>query len=587
MSIHRCAEPSFEHLESRMLFASTIVDFGDGGFHAVEIIDSDGSAVVVSLAGGTGSLQLHGVNLAQSPAGKTIVVTGQGLSIDGLSVDSTSGAKISISVHGGDGSTDLGDVNVSGALPSLSAKRVNLTGDLTAGDAGTIVLGSISGGSITDQGASLPLRIVIAGAASNATIDAAGSIDVLSAGSWTSSDADGITALSINKLKVNGSFDTDLHLSGGGLAILSARFGAIDGGAWDITGDVGSISAGSTSSDWSAELSGALAVLKAVSFSGDLTAYSAGRIKAAAITDAHVNLTKAYDGTDALDSLSAGVIFGSSVRTRGNIRSIKAAAVDSSIFSAGVGAADSVNSTRDFDEPTYIASFKSGAFSNSAVIAQKVGTASLGAVDDSAGSRSFFGVAAETIAALKLAINGRIAKLKGLDSSSSISDLLAGQGVDAKHFAADIPGHDGPSDPPPVVTTPNPLPPAPPTPDPGITTEDNIAHIVISLATIKTLQETAVQYSFEGAAARGTQWDPQKYFETYYQIYTEFQDTIATRNALADQASLDQVNPSVEAARTSIAGNLHYEATAIPVAAQEDGWQEDYDRLAIQVEEQA
>ena len=104
-------------------------------------------------------------------------------------------------------------------------------------------------------------------------------------------------------------------------------------------------------------------------------------------------------------------------------------------------------------------------------------------------------------------------------------------------------------------------------------------HVADNLAAIKSLQATAAQYSYEGGA-----WDPQKYFVTYHDIYVIFQDTIATRNTFVYSLTVDHVNPSIEDARTSIATNLHHEATIIPVAAQEDGWQEDFDRLADQVE---
>jgi len=52
MSFHRSAEPSFEHLESRVLFDSTIVDFGDGAEKAVQFVDADGSAIVAGSMGG-------------------------------------------------------------------------------------------------------------------------------------------------------------------------------------------------------------------------------------------------------------------------------------------------------------------------------------------------------------------------------------------------------------------------------------------------------------------------------------------------------------------------------------------------------
>jgi len=554
-----------EKLESRRLLSASI---GTGSAGPVTFTDGDGTLVTVTVRGAVGTVDFDGTDITSIDTGHGLRFTGTNMRLLNVQLQSAVNAVLVIKAKGGDGSAYLGSVNVSGSLAVLNAPHVNLTGGgVAADDLGTVVLGSILSAGITDRGAALPLRVVV-DTALNASLDSAGSIDVLAARSWSSSPLDGITALSIKKISVAGAFDSDLQLTGGGLALASGKFGTIVNGTWDITGDVGKLVAGNTSTDWEANISGVLTSFKATSISGDVTAYRVGQIKAASITNAHLTLTKGYDGTDALTSLSAGVISGSSVRSRSNIRSIKAAAVNSSIFSAGAGTADSIADASDFEYPALIASFKSGAFSDSAILAQNIGAASVGAVDDSVATRPFFGVAAEKIAVLKLVINGRSAALKALDSNTAVTDLLTARGVSPQHFAIHLPAADVSA--PPVQNPPDPNPPTGPGAFPDA---DRLAHIEDNLAAVEAMQ----------FPVSPTSSGYQAFLERYYGAYNALQDTVTTRNALVEKASRDLVDPRIDAACAKVAADLNYEATAIPVEAQEDGWRADFESLAKRV----
>jgi len=560
--------PMIENLETRTLYTTTPVSFGDGVARSVSFLDENGIAVVVTLKNGQGTLNFDGTGVTQTSAGKRIIVEGTGLRISSLDVTNAANAVVSISGRGGNGSVNLGDVTVDGTLATFAAKTTNLGGDFVAADAGNLVFGAITNGSITDNGTALPLKIIVLGAADNADVNAAGAITVLKAGSWTDTDSS-ITGLSISKLQVSGDFESDLDLTAGGLAMASAKIGHITGGSWNIDGNGGKIQAIGTAGAWNAIFTGTVNSLRAIELSGDFTADSISQIKAVTLNDAHVTLSRAFDDSTALNSLTAASITDSSVRANSNLGSIRSGSVTASIFTAGVGVADEVDAIADFTHQAEIRSFRSGAFNNSAVIAEHVAAALLGAVDDGSPTLPFYGVAAEHIDSLRLLANGKAANLQDLTSSSDVAALLADQGITLTNFEANLPsalsnGNGGGQ---------------------NLSEDtDRLARIADDLSQIEQLQQTAVGFSYEGSALAGSDWQPDQYFYTYHSVFDLYKDAVDTKNDIQNEQLKAGAESTITPVRDDITTHLRHEAVAIPLAAQEDGWRADYEVLANEIE---
>lgn len=244
--------------------ASIPVAFGDGSGKII-YTDADGSVVQLSGTKCTGVAFFvgEGVTLAEGKKGTT--VTGAGLRLVTVEVsDSSSKSKLVMRARGGNGVATVGRIALDGPANMVSAKGFDLQESLESdGAVSKIVLGDATGARITLGGHASDKGAVISLAqADGLVLESTAPVKSLAATDWT---AGSVTAPSLGKLMVKGSFGADVDLYGtlgAGATLGSTKIGAaIAGGTWRINGDAKPIKAGSAAKGWCLSLSGQLAGL--------------------------------------------------------------------------------------------------------------------------------------------------------------------------------------------------------------------------------------------------------------------------------------------------------------------------------------
>ena len=166
----------------------------------------------------------------------------------------------------------VGDIVVNGSIGSLSLRDINLVGDITiTGTVGQILLNDVFGPSTITIGSPNSSRDSVSFRMHNVnelSINSGTPIRSISAANWADADglADSITAPSLGRLLVrgdkyavnSGSFGAGLTLTGNTLpgAKVKATLGSVrisnglNHADWDITGNVGVVSAYGTVDNW-------------------------------------------------------------------------------------------------------------------------------------------------------------------------------------------------------------------------------------------------------------------------------------------------------------------------------------------------
>jgi len=206
---------------------------GTSGNKSVSFTDADGTVSTVSVKGaGTATVRFTGTELAQTTNKGKVSITGTGTLLNLVSIaGSDASTTVNIATKGGDGVTTLDVLSADGALKSLSAKRVNLTGAITTvGAVGSINLLSANGaalnlgGTTADKGVKITAgdfvdTDIISGAplatvklASDTGTDAvsdvisAPGIGVLTIAGDSSADITSVGEPNINKITIGGNF---------------------------------------------------------------------------------------------------------------------------------------------------------------------------------------------------------------------------------------------------------------------------------------------------------------------------------------------------------------------------------------------
>jgi len=212
-------------------------------------IDADGDAYSVNLNGpGTLFVTLDDPDGDGQGAIKLIEVVGSVANKSTLSVTVTKKGS------GTDGQVNIGQITVDGGLKKLSAGKANLVG---AGLSMTDSLGSltlndirngadITTGNITAQTTDFTAKFIEPGS----DINIGTPINAFDAVAF----ADGtLTAPSINKLRIDGSFDADLSVAGD---LKSARVGGISASTWSVNGQLNELAVSGFVDDWGAFIAG-------------------------------------------------------------------------------------------------------------------------------------------------------------------------------------------------------------------------------------------------------------------------------------------------------------------------------------------
>ncbi|HEV7403720.1 MAG TPA: hypothetical protein VGO11_12365, partial [Chthoniobacteraceae bacterium] len=244
-------------------------------------LDADGTPVKVKWLG-AGSVTLvrtvdsnsHGDLLSISTTGSNLTSS---LSITTTGVGATTSVE-SIDIHGSLGSLTAATTNLAGNLSSTNSVRA-LT--LKGVSDSTIHLGPRAAGD-TKTTTSLTFDLV-----ANLQIDSATPLLALTAAQWLDRDGtpDVIKAPSLGTLTIKSlparalasDFEAGLNLSGAGVAAKGLTLGKaviagkIAGSDWQVAGNVGTITAGSTAANWSTHFNGSLVSLTTTgSTGGDL-----------------------------------------------------------------------------------------------------------------------------------------------------------------------------------------------------------------------------------------------------------------------------------------------------------------------------
>jgi len=456
------------------LSLSVGVGINNTNARSLAFTDTAGNKVTITLTGGaSGVVFFNGSGSAQSISGPhgtgSVTVTGTGLSINNISVTgSTLSGALTIS-RKGSSSVSLGGLTVSNPIGKIIAPTTTLTGTLAVTGAVTLLqLGSATGATITIGSASATkagLTVQSTGQFTDTTLTSDTPIKSIKVLGWTGTGS-AISAPAISSLVTTANLEAAVTTTGATpFSIGTVRVGAQLGTeAWNITGPVNSIVAGSVATGWTGNFSGAVNSLniRAGGFAGSLTAgsvnnlsitgddtgtISAGSIKtmrvAGMINAANLTLTNAVQPKIMdLGRLSVtGVTFNSKITSAGNIGTITTTGISGSAVDAGVAAGVTLaTASSNFTASATIASFsvvgRGSEFTNTMIGAEFLGSLHLGQIITDNQSTPF-GVAALTINSLSATLDtGGVMNLNKttLASTSTISAYLSAHSLNVGNF---------------------------------------------------------------------------------------------------------------------------------------------------------
>lgn len=231
--------------------------------------DADGTPVSVKWLG-AGTVTLVRFANAGDARGDLFSITADGSNLT---------SSLTITTTGAAGTTSVETIDIHGSLKSIAAPKTNLLGDVTSANSiGALTFAKVDGSVIkigpratgdTKTSTALTFDLV-----ADLRIDSATPLLSLTAAQWLDSDTtpDIVKAPSLGTLTIKAAvsralasdFQAGLELTGIGVfpkaltlgkATVSGQIAFAD---WLVTGNVGPIAAGSTSSDWSTHFSGSL-----------------------------------------------------------------------------------------------------------------------------------------------------------------------------------------------------------------------------------------------------------------------------------------------------------------------------------------
>ena len=358
----------------------TQVLLGKGQSKLVKFTDADGSAGQITLSGpGTAAVSFGGLGLTTTPGrGGVVTIGGTPQGINVAVTGATGGTSLTITGKGGNGVIDLAGITSDGPMRAINGKNTAVAGGVTiAGAVGTTTLASVTGGNVTFNSGSTGAFNV--GTMNNASLFAAGAVKSITSNDWSHGGT--ISATGVGKVAIKGTFTGIFNAS----SIKSFSAGTISSVLFNVSGNVGSVSAGSISA-WNA------------------AAASLGNLVVKSTLD------------------------GSNVRTTGNINSVLVATLSNSQIFAGVGSVNIPSQAGDFTAPSVIKTVKVSSLTQSSIAASTLTNASLGTIQPPTGA-SPFGVAARAIKAFSAVIDGKPVKLKNVTTQDQATSALTAAGV--------------------------------------------------------------------------------------------------------------------------------------------------------------
>jgi Bacterial Ig domain len=447
-----------------------------GATRTLNYTDANGVLTTITLNKGTADIFFGGTGTLTTLKGGRASVSGTSLAVTGITLTGTTKAS-ALSIQSKHGSATIGGISDSSALGSITAPTGNLNGVLTVGGATAITLGQVSSGSLLSIGATSAGVVLSLGTVADSTINSAVPIRLLKLKSWTNTLGDGqnIKAPAIGSIVDNGAFEPDMTLSGAAKpaipTLASANIhGALDGGTWAITGNVGSIVAGTNGAQWAGNISGKLNsfVVRSGGYSGTMTiggilgtmsviGNQAGTLTALSARAIHItgNMNATFitlTGTSGID-LGSLVVNGaidsnSSVTAASSINTVVAGSLTDSTISAGITSGTTLTTA---SSSTLGSSFIRGvhltqpvkkegfAFSNSAILARTIDSAVVGKVNT---LNNFVpeGLAAVIFKSVTGTLNGGTGHLgpKQLATEADVTAFFAVENVIPGDFEIDV-----------------------------------------------------------------------------------------------------------------------------------------------------
>ena len=399
------------------LNVGTTISNAKGATHSLTFTNAAGGLETVSLNVGSAELFFTGTGTLAVAKNLKGTVTGSSLNLSGVTLTGTTKAS-SFAIKGlAKKSLTLGGITDAVPLGSITAVNTVLSGTVTLNSVGSLNVASISNATLTIA-SGLPGRVALtSGAVTSSSLTSAVPINSLRVASWTGTGT--ITAPSIGSLISAGAFSPSLTVTATGRTpgLASARItGAVTGGAWSITGNTGAISAGSIAGAWTGMVNGTLAALtiKAGGLASALTAGTLGVLSVGGdvtgkITAQSINTIRIKGGLSSSTITASaaaglkqlvvsGTVTNEVVTSGGSIGAVSAGAISGSTLNAGVPSTTTLAtaSTSNLGSSTIGSVQVRGAFTNSNILAAKVGSASLGTITTDNGQTSF-GLAARSI----------------------------------------------------------------------------------------------------------------------------------------------------------------------------------------------
>lgn len=438
-----------ELLESRMLLAadSLSVFIGGAAAKAVQFIDPSGTKAIIRMSGqGNATVTFSGADLAQGPSPSGIAVSGSGVTLSSIAMSRTGLTTVLHVMTIGRNMVSVGGITSDGVVASILAPGVVVTGDITtAGWVHEVLLGGAQDGTISIG----PTHIngglkFTAGSVTDESLASDIRIDSLTASQWlnTTGAAESITAPQALSIRVRGSFQPDLTISGiNGAQVSLQTFsaGAIAGGTWNVTGKVHVLSAGAIATGWSGTIAGAINSFNVTHDAEmDLTAAEIGSMVVhGALSNSTVTLTQplAASGFDMNSLFVGGAMIDSTIRSAGSINVVSIGSMQDSNLYVGLVNPALPAVTSDFANTAEIRSITlrrsaSASFSGSNIAAYQLGAVVLGAVATSNGGTPF-GVAGHSINSITLVdqTTRRSAHETDVPNAGAFDQLLVTRGI--------------------------------------------------------------------------------------------------------------------------------------------------------------
>jgi cyclophilin family peptidyl-prolyl cis-trans isomerase len=385
------------------------VTIGTSTAHELAYTQPNGTVARLTVTDGKAVITFASSDVQTSTVNGVITARGTGATIADITITNTTSEQATIHMTA-TGTATVGSINDTGSLTEIIAPNTQLTGKLTVGGLGELMLASTNQAFLT-IGSGISGTTLFIPTATDTSVVAAAGIDTIRSKQWLNTDGldDTITAASINALTIAGEFADNLVLSGTGVGLQTAKVGgALTGGAWAITGAVTTLSAKSAAATWS--LTSMDAVTSAEfhgNLGGSISATTIGTITVAGdMLSSSITSTAPAPGGYQINKITVrGSISSSTIIANGNMGFIRAGSMTGSQIYAGI---DSTTTTSNllpaaetnFPQTSSIKSIQvAHTFSNSLIAATALPSLHLGTIQTN-NNGSADGVAAESIDSL-------------------------------------------------------------------------------------------------------------------------------------------------------------------------------------------